>query len=103
MPKGFFRRNGSYGFNEVDIDFSDISDAHPVMAGRNYGIGNYVPDPTFPGTNLCDIYTEFVNVTTRALYPDPQGALRKALTVNLENFFQPVKSLGCTQLFPFGK
>jgi len=66
-------------------------------------VNNFIPDPTFTGAGLCDIYTEFVNVTTRALYPNPQGALRKALNVNLENFFQPVKSSGCTQLFPFGK
>jgi hypothetical protein len=53
---------------------------------------------------MCDFYMDLV-VKVRALYPDPKGALRKALNVNLNNFFIPVGSIdvNCTQLFPYGK
>jgi hypothetical protein len=39
-------------------------------------------------------------VKVRVLYPDPKGALRKALNVNLDNFFIPVGSIdvNCTHM-----
>jgi hypothetical protein len=101
MPAGFFRRKGAYGLNEVGNDIGDIFAVHPVEGGRNDGINNYIPDPTV-NIGLCNIYTQFANVTVRALYPDPQGALREALNVNLANLFQGVADANCTRVFPFG-
>lgn len=43
---------------------------------------------------------QFVN-TTVALYPNPQGDLRAAINVNLDNFFAVPSLLGCKQIFPF--
>jgi len=101
MPVGFFRRDGPFGLNEVVIDFNDIFEVHPVEAGRNHGVNNYTAEPT--GSSICDIYTEFVNTTVQQLYPDPQGALRTALKVNLKSLFQPAGESNCTELFPYGQ
>ncbi|KZV89111.1 Cloroperoxidase [Exidia glandulosa HHB12029] len=101
MPHDFHRREGAFegGGDEFDI----IQSSHNYFPGFNNGtVNNFVPDPNFLGTQteeICALYEKFVN-TTMELYPNPQGALRKALNVNLDNFFIPVSS-GCTQLHPF--
>jgi len=101
MPDGFFRRNGSYGMSEVGTDVVAIFGAHPVSPGGNEGINNFVPSTSPLSLSFCAIYTEFVNVTVRALYPDPTGDLKTALNQNLDSFFGPLVGQGCTQIFPF--
>lgn len=48
-PTDFYRRNGTYGFSELVPDLSVIATAHPIQAGYNQGIGNYVSDPNDEG------------------------------------------------------
>jgi unspecific peroxygenase len=45
MPNDFFRRNGSFGLEEIGPDISAIFTPHPISPGFNQGVGNYVIDP----------------------------------------------------------
>jgi len=107
MPDGFFRRNGTFGLTTIGNDLGDIFTLAPTFPGRNQGVGNFVLDPTSPDFStpdvLCQLYLEFANGTVPKLYPDPTPALRKALNINLDNFFEVVSGGGCTKVFPFGK
>ncbi|PPQ65825.1 hypothetical protein CVT24_012052 [Panaeolus cyanescens] len=96
MPDGFFRPSSPRGPNGIEKVFL----AHPIAPGRNVGgVNNYVPDPTSADfSNLCLLYTNFVNQTVTSLYPNPTGALRQALNFNLNILFQAFKGRGCTQL-----
>jgi len=102
MPKGFFRANRSMGLSDGALGdgINEVFSAHPIQPGKNEGVGNYVLDPTSADfSDFCLLYTNFVNVTVRSLYPNPTGDLRTALNSNLDFFFGPS---GCTQIFPFG-
>ena len=103
MPEGFFRANKSNGFDgDLGINMHKVFQAHPIQPGRNRGVGNYVVDPTSAKlSETCLLYTNFVNVTVRSLYPNPTGALRTALNTNLDFFFSGLTN--CTQFFPFGR
>ena len=105
MPEGFFRANKSYGFSgdeDLGVDMQKVFQAHPIQPGRNQGVGNYVVDPSSPNlSETCLLYTKLVNVTLRSLYPNPTGALRTALNVNLDYLFSGLRN--CTQVFPFGR
>ena len=105
MPDGFFRSNGSIGISELLGLMGTVFNAHPVLPGKNEGgVNNFVFDPTSASfSNVCLLYTNFVNQTVRSLYPKPTGALRDALNFNLDNLYIPAKSAGCPQIFPFGK
>ena len=106
MPDKFHRANRSIGFNEISDPISTIFAAHPIQPGKNQGrINSYVFDPTSASftNNPCLLYDNFVNNTVRSLYPNPTGALRDALNINLNNFFSGLQDPNCPQLFPFGK
>ena len=119
MPRGFFRRNGTFDFNSAGQQIQFVMNAHPFFPGFNDGVGNFVPDPNFLGNDtniLCKtllsvygrslkfsgaLYRKFVN-TTVELYPNPKGALRTALNKNLDNFFLPIQDQGgCIPSHPF--
>ncbi|KAF8805489.1 Cloroperoxidase [Phlegmacium glaucopus] len=104
MPTGFFRPNTSLGAQEIVAGFQGVFNAHPIQPGKNQGsVNNYVFDPTSATlSDGCLLYTNFVNQTVRSLYPNPTGALRDALNVNLNNFFGSIGG-GCKQIFPFGQ
>ena len=106
MPDGFFRANRSIGLNETGNLAGTVFTAHPIQPGKNQGgVNNYVFDPTSASFNTsgCLLYNNFVNQTVRSLYPNPTGALRDALNINLDNFYIPLKGSGCPQIFPFGQ
>ncbi|KIJ42638.1 hypothetical protein M422DRAFT_85577, partial [Sphaerobolus stellatus SS14] len=77
MPDDFHRADASKTSDLVDNGVDAIFTAHPVQ-----------PD--------------FVNVTVRSLYPNPQGALRNNLNKNLDFFFLSVAGQ-CAQIFPYGQ
>ena len=94
------------GLNEAGELIVPVFNAHPISPGRNQGgVNNYVVDPT--SANLtssgCLGYRNFVTQIVQPLYPNPTGALRDALNINLDNFYIPLKDTGCEQVFPFGK
>jgi hypothetical protein len=49
FPADFYRRNGSFGMNDVGEDMALLSQAHPISPGHNEGAGNYVLNPEDPG------------------------------------------------------
>ncbi|KAF7974457.1 hypothetical protein HWV62_12206 [Athelia sp. TMB] len=106
FPAQFHRRNGSFGLEALGPDIHALSNAHPINPGHNEGAGNYVLDPEDPGFSggICYLYTKQVNVTTFGLYPNPTGALKKALKENAATFYQIAAARSnCTQVFPWGE
>jgi hypothetical protein len=105
MPDDFFRANQPFGLNQIGPRAMMVLNAHPIQPGSNQGtVNSFVPDPASPNlTDFCGTYTNWANVTVRALYPNPTGALLEALNGNLNNFFIPAGQQGCTQVFPYGK
>ncbi|KDR72024.1 hypothetical protein GALMADRAFT_74335 [Galerina marginata CBS 339.88] len=101
MPDDFHRANGTRGTEGIDL----VAEAHPIEPGSNVGgVNNYVVDPTSADfSTFCLLYENFVNKTVKGLYPNPTGALRKALNTNLGFFFSGISDSGCTQVFPYGK
>ncbi|KIJ42636.1 hypothetical protein M422DRAFT_170825, partial [Sphaerobolus stellatus SS14] len=81
MPDDFHRADASKTSDLVDNGVDAIFTAHPVQPGGNNGtVNSYTLDPNSAGINdTCKGYTDFVNVTVRSLYPNPQGALRNNL------------------------
>ncbi|TFK18281.1 Cloroperoxidase [Coprinopsis marcescibilis] len=101
FPRGFFRASAPVSSEGVESVFT----AHPVPAGRNVGVNNFVPDNRLGGIfDFCLFYTQFINTTIRGLYPNPTGVLRRNLDINLKFMFE---SLGptppCPQVFPWGE
>ncbi|KZP09521.1 heme-thiolate peroxidase [Athelia psychrophila] len=107
FPADFHRRNGSFGLAEIGPDSNALRAPHPILPGHNDGAGNYVLDPEDPGVagghGTCYLYTKHVNVTTLGLYPNPTGALKKALQANAATFYQAVVGDGCAQVYPWGQ
>ncbi|KXN81291.1 Aromatic peroxygenase [Leucoagaricus sp. SymC.cos] len=102
MPDDFHRPAQPMGADGIDI----VAAAHPIAPGANNGtVNSYTPDPTSADFNtFCLLYTNFVNKTIVGLYPNPTGALKQALNVNLNFLFATFESSGqCTQVFPYGK
>ncbi|EJD46377.1 heme-thiolate peroxidase [Auricularia subglabra TFB-10046 SS5] len=106
MPQDFHRRAGAFGLSDVGRASRVLLGMHPIQPGFNNGSTNaYVEDPDFfgedEGNTSCALYRKFVN-TTVALYPSPQGKLRKALNVNLENFYTTAsKDADCLPSQPY--
>lgn len=100
MPDGFFRANGTKGADGIDV----VAAAHPIQPGANQGeVNTYTADPTSADfSTFCLLYENFVNKTIKGLYPNPKGALRRALNRNLDFLFAGIRDSGCTQVFPFG-
>ena len=106
MPGGFFRANRSIGLSKTGDLVETVFSAHPIQPGKNQGrINNYVLDLTLAKLNSsgCLSYDKFVNEIVPSLYPNPTGAFRDALNINLDNFYIPHKGSSCLQTFPFGQ
>ncbi|EJD35888.1 heme-thiolate peroxidase [Auricularia subglabra TFB-10046 SS5] len=106
MPKDFHRREGAFGLGDVGNASDVLLDMHPIEPGFNNGtVDSYAADPDFfgadEGNTSCALYRKFVN-TTLALYPNPRGPLRKALNVNLDNFYTTAsRDEDCLQSHPY--
>ncbi|KIJ39642.1 hypothetical protein M422DRAFT_257470 [Sphaerobolus stellatus SS14] len=76
MPDDFHRADGLKAFNLVENSVNAIFAAHPVQPGGNNGtVNSHTLDPNSAGiSDTCKGYTDFVNVTARSLYPNPQVA-----------------------------
>lgn len=105
MPDGFFRANGSVGIDLIGEAIGLIFQAHPIAPGGNQGtVNSYTVNPNSADfSQFCKLYTDFVNITVKSLYPNPKGILRDALNANLGFFFSPLAGSGCTQVFPYGQ
>lgn len=109
MPDGFFRPSLNYTNNILNVGIDAVFSAHPIQPGKNQGrVNSYTPDPNSADfSTFCKLYQDFVNVTIKGLYPNPKGALRDALKVNLHSFFLGFNGGGdpsaCPELFPYGK
>ncbi|KJA15661.1 hypothetical protein HYPSUDRAFT_48125 [Hypholoma sublateritium FD-334 SS-4] len=103
MPDNFFRSNISWGLTEIGGGIDIIFTPHPIEPGANAGaLDSYTLDPNSADfTDFCKLYTDFVNITVRGLYPNATGALLGALNQNLDFFFGPLQSRGCTQVPAF--
>jgi hypothetical protein len=83
----------------------EIFSAYPIAAGRNIdGVNTFTPDPTSADfSNICLLYTNFVNRTVKGLYPDPKGVLRRNLIINLGYFYDAFGAADtCPEQFPYG-
>ncbi|KAH7103082.1 heme-thiolate peroxidase [Auriculariales sp. MPI-PUGE-AT-0066] len=101
FPAGFHRRGSP--FTAGGTILNTIMAAHPVNPGMNTGtVNSYTPIDFLAGESSinCAIYKKVVNKTL-ALYPNPTDPLRTALAGNLHNFYQPVKSASCAEVFPY--
>ncbi|KAF8974246.1 aromatic peroxygenase precursor [Flammula alnicola] len=103
FPDGFFRANVSTSINEVGNGIGQIFAKHPIAPGGNDdAINTYTPDPNSADfTQFCKLYTDFVNVTVRGLYPSATGVLLDALNTNLDFFYSPLQGSGCPQVPAF--
>ncbi|KIJ40725.1 hypothetical protein M422DRAFT_230090 [Sphaerobolus stellatus SS14] len=104
MPAGFFRTNASAGLAAVAAGIGEVFAAHPIEPGANQGaINTFTLDPNSADfSDICKLYTDFVNITVKGLYPNPTGVLLNNLNTNLNFLFQPLANDGCTQVPPFG-
>lgn len=103
FPPNFFRSNVSSGFAEIAAGIQQVFLKHPIAPGGNTGtVNSYTPNPNSADfTQFCKLYTDFVNITVRGLYPTATGDLLDALNTNLGFFFGPLESLGCAQVPAF--
>lgn len=106
MPHDFHRAPKPIGGDGFDL----VEAAHPILPGRNVaGVNTYQPDPTSAQlTEFCKVYQNFVNNTVLSFYPNPTGALRKALKINLGRLHDALSAKtvfgpGCPRLYPYGK
>ncbi|TFK19789.1 aromatic peroxygenase precursor [Coprinopsis marcescibilis] len=101
FPKGFFRAAEPGGAQGIQ----DVFAARPFQPGRNVdGVNTFVVDHSLGSlANFCGIYTQLVNTTVRAAYPDPKGVLRRNLNLNLDYLYTMVGSTNCPQVFPYGR
>ncbi len=88
MPANFFRSNISWGLTEIGEGIAEIFTPHPIEPGANTGtLNSFTLDPNSADfTDFCKLYTDFVTITVRGLYPDATGALLDALNENLAFF-----------------
>jgi len=107
MPDEFFRPNASYILGDGAGTFFAT---YPVKPGGNNGkVNTYGPDPNSARLgDFCKLYHNYVNITIKALYPNPKGVLKSALKVNLRSFFKRVTGFladpsSCFELFPYGE
>ncbi|KAJ2914364.1 heme-thiolate peroxidase, partial [Candolleomyces efflorescens] len=102
FPLGFFRASQPVGNDGA----AQIFGAHPIPPGSNVnGVNTYTADANSANlAQFCVMYENFVNRTVRSLYPEPTGALRRNLILNLKYFFsgQPSKA-GCMEIPPYGQ
>jgi hypothetical protein len=104
MPDGWFRSGVTTGLNRVGGGIAAVFARHPtVQPGGNTGaVNTYTLNPNSANfSNFCKLYTDFVNVTIRSLYPNAAGDLLTALNTNLNFLFGPLESSGCTQVPAF--
>lgn len=104
FPVDFWRAPAPTGGTGLEV----IVAAYPIAPGRNVnGVNTYTPDPNSADfSTFCKLYTDFVNVTVKSLYPNPKGILRKNLNINLGYFYRALpafQTIGCEEQFPYGK
>jgi hypothetical protein len=99
FPKKFFRAEGPRGGQGIDV----VAAAHPMAPGVNNGtVNSYTPDTSSGDlSDICLVYTSFVNQKIKSLYPYPTGVLKEALNRNLNFLYEA--SLNCSQVFPYGQ
>ncbi|KAF9479958.1 aromatic peroxygenase precursor [Pholiota conissans] len=99
MPDGFFRSNTSWTRHMIGSGVADIFQAHPIAPGANNGtLNSYTVDPNSADfSDFCKLYTDFVNITVRGLYPNAKGPLLTALNKNLDFFFSALEG-DCEQV-----
>ncbi|KAG9313426.1 heme-thiolate peroxidase [Chiua virens] len=100
-PDGFYRRQGPYDFNEVNVMFNKIFSLIGVLPGHNEGVGNYVRNPDDNGST-CYAYQRQLNLTAQ-LYPNPTPELETAIKANFVTFYQTLEDPTCEQLYPYGQ
>ena len=49
-PDGFYRRQGTYDFDQVSVVFGEVFNLVGVPPGYNDGVGNYIVNTADPGT-----------------------------------------------------
>jgi unspecific peroxygenase len=105
MPTDFHRANQSITTDLVDEAMGAIFEAHPIQPGGNQGrLNSYTVNTNSANFNTsCKLYSDFVNVTVKGLYPNPTGVLKDALNANLDYFYAPISDPSCPQVFPWGK
>ncbi|KAF5321470.1 hypothetical protein D9619_000406 [Psilocybe cf. subviscida] len=104
MPDGWFRSGVTTGLSKVGNGIAAVFGRHPtIQPGGNTGaVNTYTLNPNSANfQNFCKLYTDFVNITIRSLYPNPTGYLLTALNTNLNFLFSPLESNGCTQVPAF--
>ncbi|KJA15815.1 hypothetical protein HYPSUDRAFT_193960 [Hypholoma sublateritium FD-334 SS-4] len=103
MPPDFWRSSSPWGRPEVGIAVDALYRAHPISPGSNNGtVDSYTHDPTSPRLHqFCEMYTDYVNVTVRELYPNAKGVLLAALNKNLDYLYSALGRTSCPQVPPF--
>jgi hypothetical protein len=103
FPDGFFRPNLSGTINTIGDGIDFIFSKHPIPPGGNNGtLNSYTPNPNSADlTQFCKLYTDFVNITIRGLYPLAKGVLLEALNKNLDYFYSPLIGSDCPQVPAF--
>ncbi len=101
LPDGFHRAAGPQGHDGMDV----VAAAHPIRPGTNQGqVNTFTVDPTSGDlTSFCKVYSDFVGITVKGLYPAPTGVLKDALNRNLGFLYEYVNSPACPQVFPWGQ
>lgn len=103
MPPGFWRTGSPWTLDQIGAAIYMLYRAHPMPPGSNNGtVDSYTPDPTSARLHqFCEMYTDYVNVTVRGLYPDAKGALLAALNKNLDYLYGALGKTPCPQVPPF--
>ncbi|KIM43700.1 hypothetical protein M413DRAFT_387030 [Hebeloma cylindrosporum] len=103
FPDGFFRSGISTTSTVIGAGIDFIFSKHPIPPGGNNGaVNSYTPDPNSADlSQLCKLYTDFVNNTIRGLYPNAKGVLLAALNKNLDFFYSPLAGSDCPQVPAF--
>ena len=103
MPQGFWRTGTPWGLDEVGAGMGMLYRAYPIPPGANNGtVDSYTPDLASARLHqFCQLYTDYVNVTVRGLYPNAKGALLAALNKNLDYLYSALEETPCPQVPPF--
>ena len=103
FPDGFFRPNKSSTMNSIGERMNFLFSEHPIPPGGNNGtLNSYTPNPNSADlSQFCKLYTDFVNITIRGLYPLAKGVLLEALNKNLDYLYSVIGDPDCPQVPAF--